>query len=127
MQIIAEFMNNVQWYHPTTDTDDWAYFLATIQLGGQTPSLLGEIVGIARGVTQLQPGEDVAMWDGIISQFGQFAAKYENEPPSSPLTDAMQYDYVRCFLNIFWNAAHNEDLWESMNDTAQSIMNRQLQ
>jgi hypothetical protein len=82
---------------------------------------------MAAQVTQMEPGEGVGMWRDMIDQFQAFVNRWQGEHQSLPLTDANQYDYVGCFLNSYRNAAHNQNLLQSMNDTAQHILDGRLQ
>jgi hypothetical protein len=123
VSILENFMSSVNWYDPTTDSADWANFQETISFASGPVTTIAPLLGSANFMAdQFFPNEDTGMWYGLKQNFEGFLQKYPNVDPSTPLSDAMQYDYVRCFLNGYAQAAHNSDLWQSMYDCARTVL-----
>ena len=42
------------------------------------------------------------------------------------MEEAIQYEFVACFLNNYSQASHNNDLWKSINNSATTVLNEKI-
>ncbi|NBW15232.1 MAG: hypothetical protein EBR82_45285 [Caulobacteraceae bacterium] len=128
MDVVQRFKAGIAWYQPTTDTDSWKYFYETIyslDYSTATPATLKKAAWLAK---KLQTTVDVGMWADRASRLQKFlAADIALEGATTAELDALQYDFVACFLNYSSQASHNEDLWKSINDSATKVLNENIE
>ena len=128
MDIVQRWKSNIAWYQPTTDTDSWRYFYDTIYSVDYSTATAETLKNAAWEGQKLEPGLDVGMWTDRAARLQKFLSSDTALSDYDPLeAEAIQYDFVACFLNDFSAASHNEDLWESINGSALNVLNENIE
>jgi len=127
MDLVQLFIDNIAWYNPTTDTDSWAYFKQFVySIKFSDSSTTAETLKYsAYWSAKLQTSVDIGMWNTRMLRLQIFLRSnislsgYDNLE-----NEAIQFEYISCFLNNYDQASHNNDLWKSVNDSAYSVLQK---
>jgi hypothetical protein len=118
---IADCMNTIQqdWYDPTEDTGGWRYFKEHIVLAGLTARDPQAVIAAVSASLGQPNGVDTGMWNTRIQNYKDFLSHWSSVTNFDPPTVAsLQIAFLECLLNGYNHAAHNEDLWQHVNDAA---------
>ena len=123
MDIVQEFKNSVSYYQPTTDAGTWQQFYDLCWSKDYSTSnseLLKKVAYDCLGITS---GADAGMWQDRAYRLDQFLTNNIGIIGDDAVaSDILQYEFVACFLNDYAHAAHNNDLWQSFNDAAVTVL-----
>ncbi len=123
MNIVQRFINNIAWYLPSNDSYSWQYFYNNCYNIDYSDPNAEQLKRVAWISSQLQTSGDVGMWaDRQARLFKFLAADIALSGFDSLEAEAIQYEFVACFLNDYNSAAHNNDLWQSVNDSAAGVL-----
>lgn len=111
------------WYQPTTDTDSWKQFAAAVWDIDYRTASGDTLKAIAYASSTITSGADEGMWEDRASKVNAFldaALAVSDYTPGGFF--ALQIEFIACFLSPYQHAAHNEDLWQTINDVASGVL-----
>jgi hypothetical protein len=127
MEIVQQFKEGIAWYQPTTDAHSWQEFYQWIYSVDYTQATGETLKKAAWRSAKLQTTVDVGMWADRAARLQKFLNSNIGESDYDPLfSKILQYEFVACFLNDFSQAAHNSDLWQSINDSAVRVLQNEM-
>jgi hypothetical protein len=127
MDIVQRFKSAIAWYQPTTDTDSWKYFYDQVYNIDYTQADASTLKKVAWWSAKLQTSVDVGMWADRKSRLDKFLRSDMALSDYDPVIgEAIQYEFVACFLNNYSQASHNNDLWQSINDSATKVLSEKI-
>lgn len=127
MELVQRFKDGIAWYQPTTDTDSWRYFYDHCYSVDYTKANAETLKRVAWECAKLQTTVDVGMWAARKQRLMKFLSSNMAMNDYDPvLALAVQYEFIACFLNDYSAASHNNDLWQSINDSALGVLQEKV-
>jgi hypothetical protein len=127
MEIVQRFKEKIAWYSPTTDEDTWREFEKNVYDVDYTNATVESLKKVAWNSRNIASGADAGMWGDRRARVQKFLAGNLSFDEGNPIeAEAIQYDFVACFLNDPSHAAHNADLWASFNSAATTVLQENI-
>lgn len=123
MDVVQRFKEKIAWYQPTVDTGSWEDFARTTYNIDYTQATVEQLKRVAWESEGIRSTVDEGMWGDRAIRLNRFLTGNMGFSEFDAVeTKAIEYDFVACFLNDPAHAAHNADLWGSINSAAQSVL-----
>jgi hypothetical protein len=124
---IERFKDRIAWYSPTEDTGNWREFFNTTYNVDYASATAEQLKRIAWDSKNIGGGPDTGMWAQRAGNLEKFLGADMALSDYNPIERiAIEYDFVACFLNNYEHAAHNEDLWQSINNAAVETLREEI-